>query len=171
MNPEAPAVELVPRLVDRLRHELRQYGEMLALLDQQQESVVARSADAVLQSVGAINAQMEVIHTARKERETCQRDVGAALAIAADADFQTMLPLLPTPWRPAVEALVRENNGMLVRVQQRVRQNHILLSRSVELMQRLVTSLVPATAPLTYNDTGQVQSKIPPLEPMYQAVG
>ena len=40
----------------------------------------------------------------------------------------------------SVQALVEENNELLIRVQQRARQNHLLLSHAVELMQHLINS-------------------------------
>ena len=46
-----------------------------------------------------------------------------------------------------MEALVRENNELLVRVQQRARQNHLLLSHCVELMQQLINSIFPVSPP------------------------
>ncbi len=54
-----------------------------------------------------------------------------------------LIPLLPADYRPLVQALVDENNELLVRVRQRARQNHLLLSRSVELMQGLLNTLLP----------------------------
>lgn len=171
MNTETPVAPLLSRLLDRLRHELCQYGEILALLDQQQASVMARSADDVLHSVGAINEQMARIQTARQERAASQADVAAALQAGREADFSDLLPRLPAAYQPAVAALVRENNELLVRVQQRARQNHLLLSRSVELMQRFVNSLLPAPAPLTYNGDGRLQATGSPVQPRYQAVG
>ena len=47
---------------------------------------------------------------------------------------------------------MRENNELLVRVQQRARQNHLLLSRSVEMMQRFIT----ARPELWNEDIGEV---------------
>ena len=44
-------VPLIKSLVAALREELEQYGEMLARLDDQQELVMRREADGVLQSV------------------------------------------------------------------------------------------------------------------------
>ena len=171
MNTDSPVLNRLPRLLDLLRHELRQYGEMLALLDQQQEFVMARSAEEVLRSVNAINLQMGQIQTARQERESCQREIAGALRVEGDPEFRNLVPHLPEAYRPAIEALVRENNELLVRVQQRARQNHLLLSRSVELMQRFVSSLLPASPPVTYTGEGQVRANVPPIQPMYQAVG
>jgi len=136
--------------MESLRNELQQYGEMLVLLEQQQASVMARCAEDVMQSVNTINRQIARIQTARQDREACQRELAALVQVAEDPTFANLLPLMPEQYQPALIALVRENNELLVRVQQRARQNHLLLARSVDLMQRFIASLVPETSPLTY---------------------
>ena len=158
-------------LLAALRHELKQYGEVLALLDQQQEYVLVRAADNVLQSVGAINAQMKNIQLARAEREQRQSEVAALLRPAGDPSFVHLIPLLPEPYRAAIGALVRENNDLLGRVQQRARQNHLLLCRSLEMMQQFINALLPAAPPKTYNGGGQLQPLNQPVQALYQAVG
>ena len=67
--------DLLPNLIEALREELTQYGEMLALLDQQQNRVMERHTRDVLQSVADLNAQTAVIATTRGEREQRQRDL------------------------------------------------------------------------------------------------
>ena len=54
-----------------------------------------------------------------------------------------------------MSALVEENNHLLARVRQRARQNHILLSRSVELMEQFINSFCALGVP-TYNAAGAV---------------
>jgi len=44
-------IDALQTLIEALRDELKQYGEMLALLDQQQELVAGRAADELLHSV------------------------------------------------------------------------------------------------------------------------
>ena len=65
-------------LIAALREELQQYGEMLALLDRQQEQVKARSAGEIFQSISLIQAQAAAIQGARQHREKCRGN--AALA-------------------------------------------------------------------------------------------
>jgi flagellar biosynthesis/type III secretory pathway chaperone len=79
--------------------------------------------------------------------------------------------LLPADYRPLVQALVQENNELLVRVQQRVRQNHLLLSHAVELMQHLINSIFPGAGPKTYDDAGRVPGTGLPQHSLYEAVG
>ena len=162
---------LILELIEKLRDELHQYGEMLALLEQQQESVLSRAAEEVLRSVGAINEQMGRMQAARAARGACQGEIARQLQKPADETFASLVPLLPEKYRVAVETLVRENNELLVRVQQRARQNHLLLSRSLQMMQQFMNSLMPAAAPTTYNGQGALQTGVKPAQLIYEGVG
>jgi flagellar biosynthesis/type III secretory pathway chaperone len=149
--------ELLRNLIESLREELKQYGELLALLDTQQEAVVRRLTDELLATVSAIHAQGEAIHAARLEREQRQRELAQSLRLADDSTLAGLTRLVPEPYRPLMGALVDENNQLLARVRQRSRQNHILLSRAVELMGDFINSLCAVGAP-TYSQTGRVPS-------------
>lgn len=163
--------ELIQNLIEALREELKQYGEMLALLETQQHLVIHRQTEDLLRNVTDVNAQVEAIQAARREREQQQRHVARHLALADDAGFAEITPRLPAVYQPLVQALVEENNELLTRVQQRVRQNHLLLSRAVELMQRFIGTLCPGSAPATYNETGRTLSVVQPPHLLYNAVG
>ena len=67
--------ELLQNFIESLREELKQYGELLALLDLQQDQVVRRLADELLDTVSAINTQGEAIQAARRERDQRQREL------------------------------------------------------------------------------------------------
>jgi len=163
--------DLLPNLIEALREELKQYGEMLARLDQQQNLVMLRQTTDLMQNVAAVNAQAAAIAAARREREQHQRHLARRLNLPESAGFGAIVPLLPADYRPLMVALVQENNELLVRVQQRARQNHLLLSHAVELMQQLINSIFPGAAPTTYNDAGRVPGAGRPQQPLYQAVG
>jgi flagellar biosynthesis/type III secretory pathway chaperone len=163
--------ELLSNLIEALREELKQYGEMLALLDQQQQLVVHRQVAMLPDHVNCVNAQAGVIAAARQEREQRQRHLARLLALPESTNFTVLIPQLPADYRPLVEALVRENNELLVRVQQRARQNQLLLSHCVELMQQLINSIFPGVSPTTYNGSGRVPMAAVPPQPLYQAVG
>lgn len=157
-------------LIEALRDELQQYGEMLALLDQEQEWVLARAADDLLQTVASVSSQGSQIQAARQRREESRRRVALSFGLSPDAPFAELLPRLPEEYRPLVTALVQENNELLVRVQHRARQNHLLLSRSVELMQRFLSSLFTAGQSTTYNGSGSVVPSVMPARSLYEAV-
>lgn len=163
--------ELLHNLIESLREELKEYGEMLALLDQQQQMVMERQTQDLLQCVTAINCQAETIAAARQEREQRRRRIAEKLRLTEDSGFNAMIPLLPSEYRPLVQALVQENNELLIRVQQRARQNHLLLNHIVELMQKFIGSIFPGSQPNTYNGTGQMLNSPLPQRSLYDAIG
>lgn len=146
------ANEPLDHLIEGLREELTQYGEMLALLDQQQEAVMTRSSNEVFRTTSCIDSQAELIAACRRAREGCQRAL-ASILNTTDTSFATLLPLLPSDYRPLVSALVQENNHLLVRAQQRARQNQLILSRSLDLMRHLLGTL-SGTGSTLYDGSG-----------------
>jgi flagellar biosynthesis/type III secretory pathway chaperone len=158
-------------LIHALREELEQYGEMLARLDEQQEYAMRRAADELLMSVSAVQQQGERVRKARQARAQAQACLAEAMSLPGEATFAQITLLLPENYRPLLQALVQENNELLVRVQQRARQNHVLLLRSLELMRNLMNSLFPGSAPPVYNETGVVLNSVIPKRSFYEAAG
>lgn len=165
MNP------LLSNLVESLREELKQYGELLAQLDHQKQLVNQRRAPELLQSVAGINAQADFVQATRREREQHQRHVALHLQLGEAALFSEILPKLPQHYSGLIQALVQENNELLLRVQQRARQNQLLLSHAVELMQRFINVLLPGAGPKTYNDAGRLPENNFAPTSLYEAVG
>jgi hypothetical protein len=140
------------KLIEALRNELQQYGEMLALLDHQHELIRLRGADDISRSIAAINSQGAAIQTARQNRQFYQQEVASALGHQPNGDsdipsqmvpFSHLLPSLPPDYRPLVAALVQENNQLLERVRCSAHQNQTLLRQSLDSMQRFITRLAP----------------------------
>ena len=127
-----------------MRQELEQYSEMLALLDRQQQHIGARSADEVYQSIAPIKQQGLAIQKARARREECRAPLALSLQPAGGND----LCAIDASLCPRIAA--RSSARWCGRITscwcasgQRARQNHLRLSRSIELMQGLINSLFP----------------------------
>lgn len=132
------------QVIDSLRHEVQQYGEMLALLEAQQDVVTQREPQSVLISIATVETQSVAIEKARQDRETAQRQLAWALGWSdTNHSFQQLLPLLPGEYRPLVAALVEEINELLGRVRERAEQNHTQLRRALELMERFISTISP----------------------------
>ena len=165
-------IDLLDKLIFALREELQQYGEMLARLDDQQELVMRRAAEAVEQSVPMVQAQSTVIAQAREQRFAAHKSLCRSMGLPESTSFKERIPHLPVDYRPLVEALVQENNEVLQRIHQRARQNHVLLSRTVESMQRVINSLGIHRPSTTYTDSGTVFATAVPHSPaLLEAVG
>lgn len=163
--------DALEKLIQALREELQQYGEMLARLDQQQECVMTRRSEELLEATGGIEVQSQAMHLSRHSRVELQAEVARAVGLASDAPFADIIPRLPEDYRPLVQALIQENNESLGRIHQRSRQNHIMLCRSLEMMSRLLGSLVPGSASPVYTEKGSVNSGTFPAHAIYQAMG
>jgi flagellar biosynthesis/type III secretory pathway chaperone len=163
--------EHIANLVSALRQELEQYGEMAALLERQQQQIGARCAEEVYQSIGPVKRQGLAIQQARSHREECRAQLAQALHRARESSFAELISLLPEDCRPLLCSLVRKNNELLARVRQRARQNHLRLSRSIELMQGLINSLFPSRISRIYNGRGTMKLRHLAPRSSYEAIG
>jgi len=144
---------------------------MLALLDRQQEYLVARDVSEVFQSISLIKAQGAAIQQSRALREAGRRVVALDACQMPEASFAVLIPLLPADYQPLLKALVDENNELLMRVRRRARQNHLMLRRSVELMQELLNTLLPARHGSVYDGNGTLPPSASAPRRFYEAVG
>jgi hypothetical protein len=129
-------------LIEALRNELQQYGEMLALFDHPQQGWAAqRDSEDHCPSVAAIQAQSQTIHAAQLHRRSVQQHLARSVGQADDVSLTILIPLVPEPYRPLISALVQENHELLQRIQQRASQNHGLLQPSAELMRNFIAGL------------------------------
>ncbi len=162
--------EFLHNFIESLREELKQYGELLALLELQQTQVMRRLADELLETVSAVSAQGDAIQVARREREQRQRELARSLDLPEAARIAELIAAMPEAFRPLVTALVDENNELLGQVRRRAHQNHLLLNRSVQLMQQFINSFCAVGVP-TYTEAGTVLSPATQGRSLYEAVG
>ena len=163
--------EHIANLVNALRQELAQYDAMLALLDRQQQQIGTRSADDVYQSIGPVRQQGLAMQKARTHREACRAQLAQELQRGRESSFAELISLLPADCQPLLLGLVRQNNELLARVRQRTRQNHLRLSRSIEMMQSLLGSLFPSRISRIYNGRGAMKFRRFSPRSTYEAFG
>jgi flagellar biosynthesis/type III secretory pathway chaperone len=164
-------IQNIKVLIEALREELQHYGEMLALLDRQQEYLIARAVTEVFQSISLIKAGGTALQQARDHRQKCHRVVAGDVGLEAEANFGDLIPRLPADYQPLMQALIEENNELLLGVRRRARQNHLMLRRSVELMQDLLNTLQPSRQSSVYNETGARQRAVAAPRQLYEAMG
>jgi FlgN protein len=155
-------------LIDSLRHELQEYGEMLALLDAQQELTSQPGSESVLRSITAVEGQTAALSHARQARERCQRQLAWSLGLPESDTFAQLLPSLPCEYRPLVGALVIEINQLLEQVRARAEISHAQLRRSVHLMERFVATLSPEAS--SARPTGEMDPARTDQPPRFAAI-
>jgi hypothetical protein len=163
-------IEALQKLIAALRDELQHYGEMLARLDDQQQLVMRRTPEVLLQTIPHVQQQSTILTQAREVRFGAMKYLCATLGISHESSFKDLMPHLPSDYRPLVDALIQENNELLMRIHQRARQNHLLLARTVESMQRVINSLgIHRTTPV-YDESGSMFNPPPATSSLYEAV-
>ena len=148
-------VEPKELLVERLRSELEEYGGLLALLEDQQNAIVARAPDRVLEVNTEINDQMRMIHMRREAREQFVSTLAVKLNQKPNSTLRSLLSFFRKPIQPLLEALIDEINSHVTRARRRAQQNQMLLARSIEVMQEVLQRLNPETMHKVYGADGR----------------
>jgi len=146
-------------IVEALRGELQEYGALLALFDDQQRAILAREADRVLEIGEAIEAQIDLTHRRRKQREGFVQAIAKASGKAGERALGKLLDIFPAPSRVLVEALMDEVNRLIAQVRRRSKQNQMLLARHVEVTQQILQRANPESVGATYSAQGKLKLK------------
>jgi flagellar biosynthesis/type III secretory pathway chaperone len=158
-------------IAECLRQELADYGALLGLYEQQQQSLFARDPDAVLQIGLQIEGQVKTLQDGRSRREQAVSDFALAHGEVPGATLRTLLPFVEADARPLLAALINEVNHLLHRVRRTSHQNHTLLTRTLELQQELLRELRPGLFTKTYSPTGRVSLATSRSAPTLLATG
>jgi flagellar biosynthesis/type III secretory pathway chaperone len=158
-------------IAESLRQELAEYGALLRLFEQQQESLFKRDPDTVLRLGGEIEDQAHILQDCRRRREQSVASFATGRGLAASSTVRSLLPHVENAARPLLEALVNEVNHLLHRVRRTSRQNHTLLTRTLELHQETLRQLRPDAFTKTYSPTGRVSLATTSAAPALRAAG
>lgn len=158
-------------IAEALRQELAEYGELLRLFEQQQQSLFARDADAVLRVGGEIESQARILQDSRTRREQAVATFARRVGQPATSTVRALLNHVDAEARPLLEALVNEINHLIHRVRRTSRHNHALLSRTLEIHQETLRQLRPDSFTKTYSPAGRVSVAATQTVPALRAAG
>jgi flagellar biosynthesis/type III secretory pathway chaperone len=158
-------------IAESLRQELAEYGELLRLFEQQQESLFKRDPDSVLRIGGEIEDQAHILQDCRRRREQNVTAFATGLGLPGSSTLRSLLPHVEADARPLLEALINEINHLLHRVRRTSRHNHTLLTRTLELHQETLRQLRPDAFTKTYSPTGRVSMSTTAAAPALRAAG
>jgi hypothetical protein len=104
-------------LIEAMREELQQYGEMLARLELKVRPGARDATEAVRVGMITLEDQSVVLDTTTRRRKEVQRRLARALGLAEDAGLSDIMPFLPSQYKLLVGALRDENQDLALRVQ------------------------------------------------------
>lgn len=146
--------EILEDLADALRDEMQEYGELLALLGEQQEAIVTRDIDTVNEIESQVDRTAAEIARRRALREEYLTRAASLVGAPEGRTLSEMLPAFPEALRPMFSALIGEINDLLETTQRKARQNQVLLGKMIETARDVLRTLCPEAVSDTYDRQG-----------------
>ena len=129
----------VEQLVEALRNELQQYGEMLALLDV--DDAAGSGLPSILNACEGIQRQGSAIEDARLLRLQQQSRLAWVVGKPEKDSIIDLLADLPAHYQPLLTALISEINGLVSQVREKALHCHQRLNAAAQQLERLMTAM------------------------------
>ena len=143
-------------LLTLLRDELQEYGGLVGLLGAQQEKILNREPEALLEVNRSVQDQMAASQILQDRRRTYVSSLASRYGKEVDSTLTELLPCFPEVTRPMFESIVEEINNLVHKVRRKVDQNHRLLSRLTEVTDHILAMADPAGQTKTYDRRGDL---------------
>jgi hypothetical protein len=130
-------------VVEALRNELQQYGELLALLEAQHGSLERHEPWQALNTSAALDAQRVTVEVARHQRLDAHRKLAWSAGRPDALTFQALHDVVPPQYQVLLDALIRDINHATAQVHERAVFNHSQLRRALAYTERLLATISP----------------------------
>jgi flagellar biosynthesis/type III secretory pathway chaperone len=145
-------------LLNLLRDELQEYGGLIGLLSAQQQSILNRKEESLLQLNQSVQTQMEASQILQKRRQGMVCSLAKSFGESERSTLSELVPHFPDVTRPMFESIIEEINSLITRVREKVMQNQRLLARLVEVTDQILSATDPAAHSKTYSSQGKPHS-------------
>lgn len=145
-------------LLGLLRDELQEYGSLLGLLSAQQQNILDRRPESLLEINQSVQTQMEASQILQRRRQGFVTSLADSFGVSSESNLTELIPHFPDVTRPMFESLVEEINNLISKVRSKIEQNQRLLSRLSEVTEQILSVTNPSAHSKTYSRTGNVQN-------------
>ncbi len=142
-------------LLNMLRDELQEYGGLIGLLSAQQQSILNRKEESLLQLNQSVQTQMQASQVLQKRRQTMVSLLAKSYGEPERTTLSELVPHFPDVTRPMFESIIDEINSLITRVREKVMQNQRLLHRLLEVTDQILGVADPAGHSQTYSAKGR----------------
>jgi flagellar biosynthesis/type III secretory pathway chaperone len=158
-------------LVECLRNEAAEYGQLLKLIEEQQQMIFKRDTAGVLRLTNAIQSQADILQDCRRGRDRAIAQFATEHGREPTSSLRSLLPAVAPEIRPQLEALIGEVNRLIHRVRRSMHLNRRLLGCTLEFHQELLRRLRPDAFTKTYARDGRISVSAPRPIPTIQTAG
>ncbi len=141
-------------LLGLLRDELQEYGSLLGLLSAQQQNILERRPESLLEINQTVQTQMEASQILQRKRQGFVSSLANTFGAPQDSTLTELIPHFPDVTRPMFESIVDEINNLITKVRSKIEQNQRLLGRLSEVTEQILSITNPGTHSKTYGRSG-----------------
>ncbi|KAF0096149.1 MAG: hypothetical protein E1N59_116 [Puniceicoccaceae bacterium 5H] len=146
-------------LATALRNEAQEYAWLLSLLEQQQKGILEQNYAEFPELTHSIDEQLRTTAEKRNNREMLAQELRLQNGLDEQATLRSLIELIEGPVRGMFEELLNELRSLTERLQNRSRQNKLMLARANEISRELLSYLQPTQSQTTYTQRGYLAFK------------
>ena len=145
-------------LLGLLRDELQEYGSLIGLLSAQQQSILERRPENLLEINQSVQTQMEASQMLQRRRQGFVVSLAKSFGEPNNSTLTDLVPHFPDVTQPMFQSIIEEINNLISTVRSKIEQNQRLLSRLSEVTDQILRLTDPASHSKTYNNQGDLKN-------------
>ena len=143
-------------LLGLLRDELQEYGGLVGLLNAQQQSILNRRPNSLLEINQSVQTQMEASQMLQRRRQGFVSSLASSYGEPGESTLSELVPHFPDVTQPMFQSIIEEINKLISQIRYRISQNQRILARLSEVTDQLLSVADPKSHSKTYNRSGDV---------------
>ena len=143
-------------LLEILRDELQEYGGLIGLLNAQQQSILNRRSESLMELNQSVQTQMEASQILLKKRQGFVTSLAETYGKSDSSSLSEIVSHFPDVTQPMFVSIIEEINSLISQVRRKVEQNQRLLNRLSEVTDQLLLMADPSGSTQTYDAKGNL---------------
>jgi flagellar biosynthesis/type III secretory pathway chaperone len=143
-------------LLTLLRDELQEYGGLIGLLNAQQQSILNRRPESLLEINQSVQTQMEASQILHRKRTGFVSNLAETFGEPESSTLSELVSHFPDVTQPMFQSIIDEINSLISQVRSKIEQNQRLLHRLTEVTDQLLSLADPSSNTKVYNAKGSV---------------
>ena len=143
-------------LLQLLRDELQEYGGLIGLLNAQQQSILNRRSESLMELNQSVLTQMEASQILMKKRQGFVLSLAESFGEPNSSSLSEIVSHFPDVTQPMFLSIIEEINSLISQVRRKVEQNQRLLNRLTEVTDQILLMADPSGSTKTYDSKGNL---------------
>ncbi len=143
-------------LLGLLRDELQEYGGLVGLLSAQQQSILNRRPESLLEINQSVQTQMEASQMLQRRRQGFVSSLASSYGEPDESTLSELVPHFPDVTQPMFQSIIEEINNLISQIRRKIEQKQRLLNRLTEVTDQILGVTDPGSHSKTYDKSGDL---------------